>query len=433
MVAKAGYTRTEAGVFPEDWSVKQLRDVLTAARLGGNYKNQDAETQYPLMKMGNVSRSHFDVSKVEFIAPGIKPEPVHRLAHGDVIFNTRNTLELVGKVAMWRDELPVAYYNSNLMRLEFDNGEVCSNEYANYFLNSAYAVAQLRGLATGTTSVAAIYGRDLHDLPFVVPPATEQRAIASVLGDADALLDALDRLIAKKRDLKHAAVQALLTGKQRLPGFIDAWKSWRFCDLFRFLGTANNPRADFSTPGDVGYIHYGDIHMSARTVLDCSMTDLPLIEASKVEGIPFLEDGDLIMVDASEDYAGIGKCVELFDLRGRRIVAGLHTLLLRGNERLIARGFRQFMQFIPGVKDALIRIATGISVYGISRGNVGGIEVLLPSTKEQTAIAMILGDFDCELIALDNRLLKARAIKTALMQQLLTGKTRLMSSEFAHA
>ena len=78
------------------------------------------------MKMGNIGRGNIDLTKIQFIAPGIRPEREHQLVRGDVLFNTRNTLDLVGKVAIWRDELPVAYYNSNLMRLEFDLQEVCS-------------------------------------------------------------------------------------------------------------------------------------------------------------------------------------------------------------------------------------------------------------------------------------------------------------------
>ena len=217
MEVKPGYKQTEVGVIPEDWEVKPLRCVLSKGRLGGNYANQDSETEFPLMKMGNIDRGYFDMAKVEFITQGVTPEQTHRLVHGDVLFNTRNTLDLVGKVAIWRDELPVAYYNSNLMRLEFDPQEVCSNEYANYALNTAGAVARLRALATGTTSVAAIYTRDLMGLQFIVPPPPEQRAIAEALSDVDALIGALDQLIAKKRDLKQAAMQQLLTGQKRLP------------------------------------------------------------------------------------------------------------------------------------------------------------------------------------------------------------------------
>ncbi|WP_217619380.1 hypothetical protein, partial [Achromobacter sp. GbtcB20] len=99
----------EVGVIPEDWDVKPLRSVLLKARLGGNYPNQSAETKFPLMKMGNLGRGKFNISKIEYIESGIQPGKAHRLFFGDVVFNTRNTLDLVGKVAMWRDELPVAF------------------------------------------------------------------------------------------------------------------------------------------------------------------------------------------------------------------------------------------------------------------------------------------------------------------------------------
>ncbi len=128
MEVKPGYKQTEVGMIPEEWDVKPLNSVLVKGRLGGNYPNQDRETDYPLMKMGNIARGYMDTSKVEYISPGVTPDPSDKLRHGDVLFNTRNTLDLVGKVAIWRDELPVAYYNSNLMRLEFDPQEVCSNE-----------------------------------------------------------------------------------------------------------------------------------------------------------------------------------------------------------------------------------------------------------------------------------------------------------------
>src|SRR5690606_9390298 len=186
--------------------------------------NQNTASDYPLMKMGNLGRGYFDVSKQEYISGGIIPDEQHRLRYGDVVFNTRNTLDLVGKIAIWRDELPRAYYNSNLMRLEFNEDVVASNEYANYALNTTGSITRLRALATGTTSVAAIYTRDLLDFAFIVPPKSEQKAIATALSDVDALLEELDCLIAKKRDIKQAAMQQLLTGETRLPGFEGEWQ-----------------------------------------------------------------------------------------------------------------------------------------------------------------------------------------------------------------
>jgi type I restriction enzyme, S subunit len=211
-----GFNQTKVGLIPEEWVVKPLSSVLIKGRLGGNYPNQNREADHSLMKKGNIARGYMDTSKVEYIWSSLTPDPIHRLRYGDVLFNTRNTLDLVGKVAIWRDELPVAYYNSNLMRLEFDPHEVCSNEYANYTLNTAGAVARLRALATGTTSVAAIYTRDLLRMPFIVPPLAEQRAIATTLSNMDAEISALEAHRDKTLALKQGMMQELLTGRIRL-------------------------------------------------------------------------------------------------------------------------------------------------------------------------------------------------------------------------
>jgi type I restriction enzyme S subunit len=266
----------------------------------------------------------------------------------------------------------------------------------------------------------------IRDILLPFPSGSEQRAIAEVLRDVDALLGVLTRLIAKKRDLKQAAMQQLLTGQTRLPSFEGDWEVRRFGELFQFLNTANNPRADFSALGDVAYIHYGDIHMASSAFLDCSQARLPLIAKERVTGISFVEEGDLVMADASEDYVGIGKCVEVQNVRGHRIVAGLHTFLLQGNKELLADGFKGHLQFIPSVKAALIRFATGISVYGVSKSNVRNVEVLLPPPSEQIAIAAFLSDMDTELAALEQRLAKTRALKQGMLQELLTGRTRLV-------
>jgi hypothetical protein len=123
----SGYKQTEVGVIPEDWEVKSVGSLLKRGRLGGNYQNLDVETPYPLIKMGNIDRGFIDTSEIQYISPGVTPDASDRLRCGDLLFNTRNTLDLVGKVAIWKDELPVAYYNSNLMRLEFDPDQICSN------------------------------------------------------------------------------------------------------------------------------------------------------------------------------------------------------------------------------------------------------------------------------------------------------------------
>lgn len=426
MEVKAGFKPTEAGLLPEAWDTKSLGEALVRARLGGNYSNRAEPTDFPLIKMGNVARGHFDVSTVEFVVPGVSVESQHLLVRGDVLFNTRNTLDLVGKVAIWRDELPVAYYNSNLMRLEFNTDVVCSNEYANYALNTANAIARLRALATGTTSVAAIYTRDLMGFQLVVPPHAEQRAIAAALSDVDALLDGLDRLIAKKRDLKQTAMQQLLTGRTRLPGFSGEWEVRRLGDHVQFLKNGTHSRAELTGDGTLKYLHYGDIHTSTDITLDPRATAMPSLPRDRGCLLDRLEVGDIVFVDASEDLDGIGKSVELKGVPDTEIVAGLHTIAARFDKAVLADGFKGYLQFQPAFRAHLMRLAAGTKVYATGRTHIASAEIRLPPLPEQSAIATVLSDMDTEFSALEARRDKTRALKQAMMQELLTGKTRLV-------
>jgi len=424
MEVKPGYKKTEVGMIPANWEVKPLSIVLVKGRLGGNYSNQSAETQFPLMKMGNLARGSFDTSKVEYIAPTIQPEEAHRLSF-DILFNTRNTLELVGKVAMWRDELPVAYYNSNLMRLEFNPAEICSNEYANAALNTNRSIAKLRALATGTTSVAAIYTRDLLEMHFIVPPLPEQRAIATALSDMDALLDGLDRLVAKKRSIKQATMQQLLTGQTRLPEFSGEW------EVRSLLEIAENQKALFDdgdwveaehiTDEGVRLIQTGNIGIgqflekgAKKYIYESSFEKLKYKE---------LKAGDILICRLAEPA---GRACILPDIGEGRIITSVDVTIFRPRLGTVDRNFLiQVFSTDEWFRMVLDQVG-GTTHKRISRGALGKLKVPFPCIKEQKAIAAILTDMDTEIITLETRRIKTRALKQAMMQELLTGRTRLV-------
>ena len=212
--SKKGYKQSELGEIPEDWEVVSLGEFLVNGQLGGNYSNSEIESEYPLIKMGNLNRGRIKLDKIEYSA--IKPEEKDRLFYGDVLLNTRNTLELVGKVAIWRDEITKAYFNSNLMRLNFNKHLIGSGFFVNLLMNTDRFLNGLSGIAIGTTSVAAIYLRDLLTLKVVLPSKQEQTAIATILSDMDAEIQALEHRLAKTRQIKQGMMQELLTGKTRL-------------------------------------------------------------------------------------------------------------------------------------------------------------------------------------------------------------------------
>lgn len=223
-------------------------------------------------------------------------------------------------------------------------------------------------------------------------------------------------------------VQTLEKGyKQTELGAIpEDWQITTFGDLFRFLPTGTNSRSDLSDQGEINYIHYGDIHAKWGLFLDCDVEEIPFISSEKIRNLPFAEEGDLVIVDASEDYAGIGKCVEIKNIKDKKIVCGLHTLFLRGNKEKIVDGYKAFLTSISIVKNVLVSKATGISVYGISKNTLRDTKIPLPSDlKEQSAIAKILSDTGDLIDFLDKLIEKKKNIKQGVMQELLTGKKRL--------
>lgn len=427
MELTSGYKQTEVGVIPNEWEAKALGSVLRKGRLGGNYSNQDAATGLPLMKMGNLARGYFDLSKVQFIKPGVTPEPAHRLKNGDVLFNTRNTLELVGKVAIWRDELPVAYYNSNLMRLEFDEEQICSNEYANYCLNMDGAVSRLRGLATGTTSVAAIYTRDLMKFQVLVPPKAEQCAIAKTLSDVDGLLRGLDRLIAKKRDLKQAAMQQLLTGQTRLPGFHGEWGVKKLGDVITHCFSGATPRRnrpDFYK-GNIRWITSGELNYNVIT----DTLEKISSEAVAESNLTIHPVGTFLMAITGLEAEGTrGACgiVGAPAATNQSCMAVLPTSAL-AEEYL-------FHYYVFRGKSLALQYCQGTKQQSYTASLVKQLPIKLPPTvSEQTAIASVLTEMDGESAALAQRREKARSLKQAMMQELLTGKTRLIAPEESNA
>lgn len=401
MAVKTGYKQTEVGIIPEEWDAVPLNTVLKKGRLGGNYANQDAETEFPLMKMGNIARGYFEMSKVQYITPGVRPEPTHKLIYGDVLFNTRNTLDLVGKVGIWRDELQVAYFNSNLMRLEFDPEQVCSNDYANFALNTEGAISRLRALATGTTSVAAIYTRDLMKMQFIVPPKPEQRAIAMALCDIDGLLGGLDRLIAKKRDLKQAAMQQLLTGKTRLPGFHGDWEETTFGSVIRHhAGNSTLIKGKLSSIEATG--RFPAYSASGQDVW-CDRYEF---------------EGDAIVVSAVGS-----RCGKAFRASGKWCaIANTHVVWPNATKIDI-----RLLAYFLNDEDFWQKSGTGQPFVLFTKTFARPLR--LPKLPEQTAIALVLTDMDTELAGLEQRREKTRALKQAMMQELLTGRTRLVGPQ----
>jgi len=433
---RPGYKRTEVGVIPQDWEVRTLGAISTRFLNGGT-----PSTKVPEFWNGDIPWiTGADVinQKIQEIRRHITKNAVHNsatnvISQGNLLVATRTG---VGKLAIASFDVAIS---QDLTGVYVDECQAIT-EFVFRYLD--YSSDNLKKHNQGT-SIAGITRETLAAVKIPLPPLPEQRAIAEALADVDALLAALDRLIAKKRAIKQAAMQDLLTGRVRLPGFVrqpgykktevglipEDWSIKAIGNLFDFLSTSSCSRGDLSENGEIFYIHYGDIHTKWNYRLDFDLEFVPRIAAEKIKSATLLADGDLVLVDASEDEPGAGKGIEIVNLKGRSAVPGLHTIALRGKTDELADGFKAYIQSIQVVKSQIRRLVTGLKVFGISKTSLASVLVPFPSAPEQRAIAAVLSDMDAEIAALERRRAKTQALKQGMMQELLTGRVRLVESK----
>lgn len=174
--------------------------------------------------------------------------------------------------------------------------------------------------------------------------------------------------------------------------------------------------------GAVKNIHYGDIHTKFPTIFDLSKEEVPFInesvDLSKIADETYCKVGDLIIADASEDYKDVGKAIEVVNLAGQTLLAGLHTLIVRDTKNQTVTGFKGYMMQTYNVRQQIMRTATGISVLGISKGNLSKVKLLLPSRPEQQKIAAFLSTIDRQINLVSQQLERMQAFKKGILQQM---------------
>lgn len=428
-----GYKRTAVGVIPEDWDVVPFGEAfefLPTATYSRAQLVQSGEAFYIHYGDIHTKWSHFvDFDKA--LLPEVSKEQSQRyqfVKDGDLIMaDASEDYEGIGKcveVKNTRGRKAISGLHTFLLR---DKIGTFVNGYRGYIHSNILVKRQFDRLATGLK----VYGVSRSNLKIVqipLPPTkTEQCAITAALSDADALIESLEHLIAKKRHLKQGAMQELLTGRKRLPGFSGDWERPAFGEIFDYHSTATNSRSDLSDKGDTYYIHYGDIHTRFHSHLDFRSNQPPRIERRRCKNATLLKNGDWIMADASEDFDGIGKSIEILGLaEGVSAVSGLHTFLLREKKPTFAPGFKGHLGNLDSLHEQFLRVATGMKVFGVSKTALKDLTLPVPGQAEQTAIANMLSDMDAEIAALEAKLAKTRQIKQGMMHNLLTGRIRLV-------
>jgi len=427
---KLGYKQTEVGVIPDDWAVSTLEKICS-------FENGDRSSNYPspgsfrqsgipFINAGHVSEGKISTSEMNYITQ----EAYERLGGGkikagDILFCLRGSL---GKFGVVNDNFGLGAIASSLVIVR-PRAAALSLDYLSLYFSSSIC-SQMIDIWAGGAAQPNLGAKELARFSIPIPASlTEQHAIAQALSNVDALLDSLESLIAKKRDLKQAAMQQLLTGQTRLPGFSGEWEVKRLGDLFNFSGGYSASRDQLSSEGHC-YLHYGDIHGSAKTCIDTGVDfhSIPKLDITlkRVSPASLLDDGDVVFVDASEDNEGTSKHVVVVNKAKKPFIAGLHTIVAKSKTDELAFEFRRYCFQTSAIRQQFLFYSVGTKVSGISKSNIPKLTLSFPSVAEQTAIAEVLNEMDIELSVLELRRNKTAALKQGMMQELLTGRTRLI-------
>lgn len=433
-----GYQQTEAGVIPNDWECKFLGELGNVVRGGSprpagdpKYFNGNYIPWLTVASLTNIPPSQLRVNATSTMLTKLGSSQSRTLESGTLIISNSGATLGVAKILGIK-----CCANDGVAAII--NQRDGDKEFLVQYINTK--TKELHDeVATGNGQPNLNTGL-IREVPVPFPPEEEQAAIANALSDVDALITSLEILIVKKCAIKTAAMQQLLTGKKRLPPFDQArtgykqtelgeipedWEVKSYGQAFNFLKTASNSRDDLNDNGEYQYVHYGDIHVKWSSIVDFSKSQLPKIDGSMVNNANLIKDGDLIMADASEDYDGIGKSVEVKGLSDSKAISGLHTFLMR-DVGVFVVGYRGYLHLIKSTKKSFDRLATGLKVYGLSKGNLKEVLLPVPPKEEQTLIAGMLSDMSKEVDTLSDQLLKTKNLKQGMMQELLTGRTRLV-------
>ena len=217
--------------------------------------------------------------------------------------------------------------------------------------------------------------------------------------------------------------------KLRFPGFSDNWYSKRFGDLYTFKSTNSLSRDNLNYEnGEAKNIHYGDIHTKFNAQFDISKEPVPFINAnidlSKISKENYLQQGDLVIADASEDYADIGKSIEITNLNNEKVLAGLHTFLARRKTEELSVRFSAFLMKTNKVRLNLMRIAQGTKVLSISSGRLSDIKLNYPSPNEQSKIASFISAIDKQIQLLEKEKALLEKYKKGIVQKIFNREIR---------
>lgn len=425
-MVKKPFKYTHVGRLPEDWDCLQAIEVIDEISMGpfgsditvSNFVSSGV----PVLNGYNVSQIMLIDKFQNFVTPKKAKELKKAVAHrGDIIVTHRGT---IGQVSYIPDSSAYSEYviSQSQFRVHFNDKRVNSHFLVSYLLSP---IGQKYLLETkGHTGVPALAQptTNFRRLWIPLPEIAEQVAIAEALSNVDSLISSLQKLIEKKKAIKQGAMQELLTGKKRLPGFSGEWRTYKLGELGSFDKGCGISRAESNT-GNFPAVRYGELYTKhtdyVRQYYSCISGDV----AQTAKRVTF---GDILFAASGETKEEIGVCAAIVDRRD--IFAGGDIVVFTPTTEInpIFLGTLLNMPFVQKQKSER---GQGDAVVHIHADSLSEIIISMPEKNEQEAIATVIKDFNDEIEQLEKKLAKYQQIKQGMMQELLTGRIRLVDAD----
>jgi len=416
-LADRKFKDTEVGRIPVDWEVKRLGEVSSSITDGTHATPRYVDDGIPFYSVENVTENNF--SDTKYISEDEHKKLIKRCKpeKGDVLLTRIGTL---GKTKLIDWDVNASIYVS-LALIKVNNNKVDVNYLYRYSKSSMF-VENVKKRSLLNAVPQKINMEDIGDIPLPLPPLLEQKAIAKVLSDVDELIESIEKLIRKKKQIKEGAMQELLTGKKRLAGFSGEWEVKRLGELgVTYSGLSGKKKEDFNN-GNSYYITF--LNVLNNPVIDLKQVEK--VRVSKWENQNLVRKGDIFFNTSSETPEEVGMCSVLMEDKPNLYLNSFcFGYRLYDGSKCDALYLTSYLRSDLGRK-MFSTIAQGSTRYNLSKKEFNNIAIPLPPLPEQKAIAQILSDMDAEIEALEKKLDKYRKIKEGMMEKLLTGQVRLV-------
>lgn len=410
-----GYKQTEVGVIPEDWYPVTIGDI--AIKVGSGITPRGGSSNYkeygrPFVRSQNVGWGTLLLTDLVYIDDNThKSFSSTELRQEDVLLNI--TGASIGRSAIADARLAGGNVNQHVCIIRTEATEVDSR-FLNFVLLSAQGQRQIDSFQAGGNREGLNFGQ-IRSIILPLPSTlAEQEAIAEALSDTDAFIESLEQLIIKKHQIKQGAMQELLTGKKRLPGFSEEWETKRLGDVAD-MGSGGTPPSSVSSyyDGEISWVSISDMTKGGKVILS---TDRNLSQKGFANSAAQMFPSGTVLYAM---YASIGEC----SIAGISLCSSQAILGIRPKEKLS----NEFLYYyLISLKNDVKSMGQQGTQANLNKGMVQSFKFHLPPLPEQTAIATILSDMDAEISTLEEKLTKARQLKQGMMQELLTGRIRLI-------